>query len=207
MHRHREPARPGPAAAAGGRNGQSRTPLPAHPRCARRPGNGVLAIDHTDHQGHQVILFGGRIHGQTCQRLLRQLPPARGHPPAAHPLQQRGEAASTSSSWSGTPGVNAIRIVIQQLPLQAAQRVRVAGTPEAVRQRQGHRILTAVQAPAACPPPTGPAPPVGGWAAAAAALSTGGGYHTMQQVDAWPHSGAVVFVRVTLSLPAGHASA
>ena len=107
--------------------------------------NGVLAIDHTDHQGHQVILLGGGIHGQH-QRLLCQLPPALGHPPAAHPLQQRGEAAFYLQLLAGTPGVNPIRIVIQQLPLQAAQCVRVAGAPEALRQRQRDRILAAVQA-------------------------------------------------------------
>ena len=66
-------------------------------------------------------------------------------PPAAHPLQPRGEAALYLQLLAGTPGINAIRIVIPQLPLQAAQRVRVAGTPEAVRQRQGDRILAAIQ--------------------------------------------------------------
>ena len=46
-----------------------------------------------------------------------------------------------------------IRIVIQQLPLPAPQRVRVAGTPEPLCQRQGHRNLAAVQAqPRALPP-------------------------------------------------------
>ncbi len=103
-----------------------------------------LAIDPTDHQRHQIVLLGGRIHGQH-QRLLRQLPPARGHPPAAHPLQQRSEAAFHLQLLVRTPRINAVDIVIQQLPLQAAQRVRVAGTPEALRQRQGDRILAAVQ--------------------------------------------------------------
>ncbi len=108
-------------------------------------GNRVLAINPTDHQRHQVILFRGGIRGQH-PRLLRQLPPARGHPPAAHPAQQRGNAAFHLQLLTGTPGVNAIRIVIPQLPLQAAQRVRVGGAPGALRQGQGHRILTAVQA-------------------------------------------------------------
>ncbi len=148
MYRHR------------GRHGRGQQPQQAAevvnpgPLCLRThdvPGDpgtlwvGVLAIDHTDHQGHQVILLGGRIHGQHQRRLL-QLPPARGHPPAAHPLQQRGEAALYLQLLIRTLGINAVGIVIQQLPLQAAQRVRVAGTPEAVRQRQRHRILTAVQA-------------------------------------------------------------
>ncbi len=48
------------------------------------------------------------------------------------------------STGTGTPWVS-IRIVIEQLPLQAAQRVQVARTPEALRQRHRHRILAAVQ--------------------------------------------------------------
>ena len=86
MHRHR------------GRHGRGQPPQqaaevvnPGHLflRTHDVPGHrkGVLAIDHTDHQGHQVILFAGalwaRIHGQH-QRLLRHFSPARGHPPAAH---------------------------------------------------------------------------------------------------------------------------
>ncbi len=59
------------------------------------------------------------------------------------PRNPSGYAAGTRRVWTG---INAIGIVIQQLPLPAAQRVRVAGTPEALRQGQGHRILTAVQA-------------------------------------------------------------
>ncbi len=90
--------------------------------------DGVLAIDPTDHQRHQVILLGGGIRGQH-PRLLRHLPPARRHPPAAHPAQQRGAAVRHFQLLTGTPGLNAVRIVIQQLPLQAAQRVRVGGAP------------------------------------------------------------------------------
>ncbi len=88
----------------------------------------MLAVDHTDHQRHQVILFRSWIRGQH-QRLLRQLSPARGHPPPSQPLQQRGNAAFHLQLLAGTPGVNAVRIVIQQLPLQALQRVRIGRGP------------------------------------------------------------------------------
>ena len=72
----------------------------------------MLAVDHTDHQRHQVILFRSWIRGQH-QRLLRQ----------------RGNAAFHLQLLAGTPGVNAVRIVIQQLPLQALQRVRIGRGP------------------------------------------------------------------------------
>ncbi len=119
------------------------------PLCGRThdvPGyrDGVLAIDYTEHQRHQIVLLGGGIHGQH-PRFLRQFPPVRGHPPAAHPRQPRGEAALYLQLLARTPGVDAIGIVIPQFPLQAAQRVRVARTVEALRQGQGHRILAAVQ--------------------------------------------------------------
>ncbi len=116
-------------------------PLSCAPHDVPGDGNSMLAVDHTDHQRHQVILLGGGTRGQH-QRILRPLPPARGHPP----LQPRGEAALYLQLLARTPRVNAVRIVIPQLPLQTAQRVPVAGTPEAVRQDHGHRILTAVQA-------------------------------------------------------------
>ncbi len=77
--------------------------------------DGVLAIDHTNQQGHQLILFAGalgaRIHRQH-QRFLVHLPPVCGHTPAAHPLQPRGEAALHFQLLTRTPGINAIRIVI-----------------------------------------------------------------------------------------------
>ncbi len=92
--------------------------VPGHPGTL---GVGVLAIHPTDHQRPQLILFAGalraRIHGQH-PRLLVHLPPLRGHPPAAHPMQPRGEAALHFQFLVGTPGFNAVRIVIQQLPLQ-----------------------------------------------------------------------------------------
>ena len=100
----------------------------------------------------------------------------------------------------------AIGIVIQQLPLQAAPRVRVAGTPEAMCQRQGDRILAAVQ-----PQPR--------------ALHSQGQHRPqaarqmrellLQQVadiiqcsrSTQGHTRGLVCRKVTLSLPAGHASA
>ncbi len=99
-----------------------------------RPGDGkgVLAIDHSNDQ---------RQH----QRLLVQLPRGGRPPPAAHPLQKRGEAECHLQFLTRTPGIYAVRIVIQQLPQQAPQLVRIAGALGAMRQGQGHRILTAVQ--------------------------------------------------------------
>ena len=88
----------------------------------------------------------------------------------SRPLQQ---------SLAGTPGINAVGIVIQQLPLPAAQRVRVAGTPEALRQRQGHRILTAVQAQQRALHPQGLHRPQAAWQMRQLHRSTGGGCHTM----------------------------
>ena len=143
MHRHR------------GRHGRGQPPQQAAevvnpglpglgPHDVPGHGNRMLAVDPTDHERHQVILFRSGSRGQH-PRLLRQLPPARGHPPPAHSAQQRGEAARHFQFLPLPPGLNAIRIVIQQLPLQAAQRVRVGGAPGAMRQGQGHRILTAVQ--------------------------------------------------------------
>ena len=82
---------------------------------------GVLVIVHTDRQRHQAILLAGAlwtgIRGQH-QRLQRHFFPARGHPLAEHPLQQRGEEALYLQLLNRNPGINAVGIVIQQLRLQ-----------------------------------------------------------------------------------------
>ena len=59
-------------------------------------------------------------------------------------------------------------------------------------QRQGHPILKAVQAQQRAFYPQGQHRPQ---AVRQLRCQLGGGYHTMQQVDAGPHSGAVVLVR------------
>ena len=108
----------------------------------------MLAIDHTNDQRHWLILFAVALWAEIQrqhQRLLVQLPLGGRHPPAGHPLQQRGEAACHVQFLTWSPGIYAVRIVIPQFPQQAPHRVRIAGPPGAMRQGQGHRILTAVQ--------------------------------------------------------------
>ena len=77
-HRHRgrhgwgQPAQP---AAARGNPG----PLCLGPHDAPGDRHCLWAVDHTDHQGHQVILWGGRIPGPQAAGQLR---PLRGQPGA-----------------------------------------------------------------------------------------------------------------------------
>ncbi len=89
----------------------------------------------------------------------------------------------------GTPWVP-IRIVIPQLPLPAAQRVRVAGTPEAGRPRQGHRILAAVPAQPRALHPQGQHRPQTARRMRQLCCQQVADIIQMQQVDAGPHSGA-----------------
>ncbi len=61
-------------------------------------GNSVLAIDHTEHQRHQIVLLGSRIRGQH-QRLLRQGDRIL----AAVQAQQRALPATGPARLSGGP--------------------------------------------------------------------------------------------------------
>ena len=73
--------------------------------------------------------------------------------------------------------------------------MRVARTPEAQRQRHSDRILAAVQTQQRALHPQGQHRPQAAGQMRKLGLQQVPDVNTMQQVDAWPHSGAVVLVK------------